>query len=46
MIYLDTAATSRQKPELVYQRAAQAMRETANPGRGGHAPALEAGRMV
>lgn len=46
MIYLDTAATSRQKPELVYQRATQAMRETANPGRGGHAPALEAGRMV
>ena len=46
MIYLDTAATSRQKPELVYQRAEQAMRETANPGRGGHAPALEAGRMV
>lgn len=46
MIYLDTAATSYQKPEAVYRRAEQAMRTSANPGRGGHTPSLEAGRMV
>ena len=46
MIYLDTAATSYQKPESVYRRAEEAMRTCANPGRGGHTPSLEAGRMV
>ena len=46
MIYLDTAATSYQKPESVYRRAEEAMRACANPGRGGHTPSLEAGRMV
>ena len=46
MIYLDAAATSYQKPESVYRRAEQAMRASANPGRGGHTPSLEAGRMV
>lgn len=46
MIYLDTAATSYQKPECVYTCVQQAMRECANPGRSGHAPALRSGRMV
>ena len=46
MIYLDTAATSLIKPPQVYERAERAMRTCANPGRSGHRPALEAGRMV
>ena len=46
MIYLDTAATSLIKPPQVYEWAERAMRTCANPGRSGHRPALEAGRMV
>lgn len=47
MIYLDTAATSYQKPQSVYDRAEEAMRRLcANPGRSGHQPALEASRAV
>ena len=46
-IYLDNAATSFPKPEEVYRAVDSAMREAgANPGRGGHQLALEAGRIV
>jgi len=46
-IYLDNAATSFPKPEEVYRAVDRAMREVgANPGRGGHQLALEAGRIV
>lgn len=40
MIYLDSAATSLQKPRGVPEAAARAMRTMASPGRGGHAPAM------
>lgn len=40
MIYLDSAATSLQKPRAVPEAAARAMRTMASPGRGGHAPAM------
>ncbi|NCE63270.1 aminotransferase class V-fold PLP-dependent enzyme [Pseudoflavonifractor sp. 524-17] len=46
MIYLDAAATSFQKPECVYQQVQETMYACANPGRSGHTPALQAGRMV
>ncbi len=40
MIYLDSAATSLQKPGSVHQAVWNAMRTMASPGRGGHRPAL------
>ncbi len=47
MIYLDNAATSWPKPEIVYQTVDKVMRQIgANPGRSGHAMAVEAGRIV
>ena len=46
MIYLDNGATSFQKPEAVEKAMLRAMRTCANPGRGGHAPAMEAARQV
>ena len=47
LIYLDNAATSWPKPEVVYQAADQCLREYgANPGRGGHRLSLQAGRMI
>lgn len=46
-VYLDNAATSFPKPEAVYAAADRALRETgANPGRGGHQPALAASRLI
>lgn len=42
MIYLDSAATSLQKPAAVARAAAQAVRGLASPGRGGHRPAMAA----
>ncbi len=46
-IYLDNAATSFPKPDVVCDAVAQAMRLlTANPGRGGHKQALDAARQV
>ena len=36
MIYLDSAATSLQKPNAVYQSAAMALRTMTSPGRGNH----------
>ena len=46
-VYLDTAATSRQKPREVYQAMDRFMREIgASPGRSVHSPGIEAGRIV
>ncbi|GAG05262.1 unnamed protein product, partial [marine sediment metagenome] len=47
MIYLDNAATSWPKPEAVYQAMDSFMRNIgASPGRSGHRPAIEAGRII
>jgi len=47
MIYFDNAATSWPKPENVLSAMEKCMREYgANPGRGGHKMALEAGRVI
>lgn len=47
MIYLDNAATSWPKPESVYQAMEKCMQHAgANPGRGGHRMALDAGRIL
>jgi len=47
MIYLDNAATSYPKPEVVYQAVDCFMRYIgASPGRSGHRLAIEAGRLV
>lgn len=40
MIYLDSAATTLQKPAAVAQASARAIRTCASPGRGGHKPAM------
>ncbi|MEN8686626.1 MAG: aminotransferase class V-fold PLP-dependent enzyme, partial [Desulfuromonadales bacterium] len=46
-IYLDNAATSFPKPARVVEAVATTLRlNAANPGRGGHHLALQAGRMV
>ena len=42
MIYLDSAATTLQKPPAVARAAAWAMTHLASPGRGGHRPAMGA----
>ena len=45
MIYLDNAATSSPKPQCVLDAVLRARTElNANPGRGGHARSLAAGR--
>ena len=47
MIYLDNAATSFPKPPQVISAMAEALRSYgANPGRGGHQLALQAGRVI
>jgi cysteine desulfurase family protein len=47
LIYLDNAATSHPKPESVYDAVSHAMRHaSANPGRSGHAMAIEANRII
>ena len=47
MIYLDNAATSFPKPQCTAEAMTRALTACgANPGRAGHALALEAGRMV
>lgn len=46
MIYMDNAATSFPKPPAVSRAMDYALRNCANPGRSGHAPALEAGRVI
>ena len=40
MIYLDSAATTLQKPPSVRRAVANAMEHMASPGRGGHNPAM------
>ena len=42
MIYLDSAATTLQKPSAVAAASAQAINRLASPGRGGHRPAMAA----
>jgi len=47
MIYLDNAATSHPKPEAVYRRVDDVLRNfSANPGRSGHGMAVEADRVI
>ena len=46
MIYLDSAATSLQRPAAVERAVLRALRTMANPGRGGHAPAMQAAETV
>jgi len=47
MIYMDNAATSWPKPEEVYRAMDNFMRTNgANPGRSGHRPSIEAGRVI
>ena len=47
MIYLDNAATSSPKPEIVVREVAKALRQySANPGRGGHTPSMKASEAV
>ena len=46
MIYLDSGATSFHKPPVVAAAVQRAMRQCANPGRGGYASAMEAARRV
>ncbi len=46
MIYLDHGATSFPKPRSVQHAMVQAMQTCANPGRGGHRPAMEAAKAV
>lgn len=46
MIYLDHGATSFPKPRLVATAVNRALFTCANPGRGGHKPAMEAARTV
>lgn len=42
MIYFDSAATTLQKPQQVYEAAYRAMKTLASPGRGGYAAAMRA----
>jgi len=47
MIYLDNAATTSPKPQIVKNNITYAMNNlVANPGRGGHAPSVKAAEMV
>lgn len=46
MIYLDSAATSLQKPPEVSRAVVRAMRSCASPGRGDHAAAMRAAETV
>lgn len=46
MIYLDSAATTLQKPPAVAKATAAAMQSMASPGRGGHRPAMLAAELM
>jgi len=47
MVYLDNAATTWPKPETVYQAVVECIKDKgANPGRGSHQMAMEAGRVI
>ena len=46
MIYLDNGATSFHKPTVVERAVVTALRTCGNPGRGGHAAAIAAAKIV
>lgn len=46
MIYLDSAATTFQKPDAVRRAMVQTMQRASSPGRGGYAQAMEAAEIV
>lgn len=46
MIYFDSAATTLEKPGAVSRASAWAMGHLASPGRGGHAPGMEAAKLM
>ena len=46
MVYLDSAATTLQKPPAVSRAAKSAMERMASPGRGGHKPAMLAAKTA
>lgn len=46
MIYLDNSATSHPKPAKVYSAVSAALRESANPGRGGYMSSQKASEKV
>lgn len=46
MIYLDSAATTLQKPRSVGDAMAKSVTRLSSPGRGGHRAAMEAGELV
>ena len=46
MIYLDSAATTLEKPGTVPRACAWAMTHLASPGRGGHAPGMGAAKLM
>lgn len=46
MIYLDNSATTSPKPASVQSAAANALKNSANPGRSGHAMSRRAGEMI
>ncbi len=46
MIYLDSAATTLQKPPEVARAVGRAVSQLASPGRGGHRPATQAGEVA
>ncbi len=46
MIYLDSAATTLEKPGAVPRASAWAMTHLASPGRGGHAPGMGAAKLM
>ena len=46
MIYLDSAATTFQKPAAVQRAVVQAMRTMSSPGRGGYTAAQQADELL
>ena len=46
MIYLDNAATTMKKPEMVIQAVTEALCTMGNAGRGGHDASLDASRII
>lgn len=46
MIYLDSAATTFQKPAAVQRAVVRAMRTMSSPGRGGYAAAQQADELL
>ena len=46
MIYLDSAATTLQKPNCVAGATSWAIQNAASPGRGGHSAAMNAAQIV